>query len=73
MGRRVNLNEVWSTMQRIEGVDLPPNYGPERSGDVQHSEADISLARRDLGFEPKVSLEEGLRRTLDWIRASKGL
>ena len=42
-------------------------------GIVQHSEADITRARRDLGFDPKVSLEEGLRRTLAWIRASKGL
>ena len=72
-GRRVSLNEVWETMQRIEGVDLPANYGPERAGDVQHSEADISRARAELGFEPKVLLEEGLRRTLAWIRASKGL
>lgn len=73
VGRRVSLHEVWAAMQRIESVDLPPVYGPERAGDVQHSEADITRARAELGFEPKVSLEEGLRRTLEWIRASKGL
>jgi UDP-glucose 4-epimerase len=72
-GRRVSLREVWQTMQRIEGVDLPAESGPERPGDVQHSEADITRARRDLGFDPKIQLEEGLRRTLDWIRTSKGL
>jgi UDP-glucose 4-epimerase len=72
-GRRVSLNEVWSVMQNLEGADLPALHGPERPGDVLHSEADISKARRELGFEPKVSLEEGLRRTLAWIRASKGL
>ena len=72
-GRRVSLREVWQTMQRIEGVELPAKSAPERPGDVQHSEADITRARRDLGFEPKIELEEGLRRTLAWIRASKGL
>lgn len=72
-GRRASLNEVWSTMQRIEGVELPAMHGREREGDVQHSEADITRARRELGFDPKVSLEDGLRRTLEWIRASKGL
>lgn len=72
-GRRASLNEIWSTMQRIEGVALPARHGPERAGDIQHSEADIRRARRDLGFDPKVSLEEGLRRTLAWVRASKGL
>jgi UDP-glucose 4-epimerase len=72
-GRRVSLNEVWETMQKLEGVELPPQSGPPRAGDVEHSQADISLARRELGFEPRVSLEAGLRRTLAWIRASKGL
>ena len=72
-GERVDLNEIWATLQRIEGLDLPAEYGPERAGDVRHSQADISLARADLGFEPAVGLEEGLRRTLDWFRASKGL
>ena len=72
-GERVSLNEVWTTMQRIEGVDLPAIHGPARAGDVQHSLADIVRARRDLGFEPAVPLEDGLRRTLAWIRGSKGL
>jgi UDP-glucose 4-epimerase len=72
-GRRTSLNQVWTVMQGIAGADLPAVYGPERPGDVLHSEADITKARRELGFEPKVSLEEGLRRTLAWIRASKGL
>ncbi|MCB9385427.1 MAG: SDR family oxidoreductase [Bryobacterales bacterium] len=69
-GRRVSLLEVWETMQRVEGVELPPNFGPTRAGDVEHSEADISRARAELGFAPAVTLEEGLRRTLGWLRAS---
>ena len=69
-GGRVTLNEVWETMQKIAGVDLPARYGPDRAGDVRDSQADITAARRDLGFEPKIGFEEGLRATLDWVRAS---
>jgi UDP-glucose 4-epimerase len=67
-GKRHSLNEAWSLMQAVSGVDLPARYAPPRSGDVRHSEADISLAQRDLGFEPAVDFEEGLRRTLEWYR-----
>ncbi|MDP7447384.1 MAG: GDP-mannose 4,6-dehydratase [Candidatus Latescibacteria bacterium] len=52
------------------GTDLQPEHGPERTGDVRASVADITRARRDLGFEPRVSFEEGLRQTVDWMRNS---
>ena len=68
VGARITLNEVWKLLQRIEGVEIPPRYGPPRDGDVLHSQADISAARRDLGYEPTVDFEEGLRRTLAWYR-----
>ncbi len=58
-------------MQRIASVDLPAQYGPDRAGDVRDSQADISRTQRDLGFEPAIGFEEGLRRTLDWLRAEK--
>jgi UDP-glucose 4-epimerase len=67
-GQRRTLNETWSLMQKLAGVDLPAQYGPARPGDVLHSQADISAARRDLGFEPSIDFEEGLRRTLEWYR-----
>jgi nucleoside-diphosphate-sugar epimerase len=41
-----------------------------RRGDVRHSQADISAAERELGFRPQVSVEEGLRLTLDWFGRS---
>ncbi len=69
-GGRHTLNAVWRTLQQIEGVRLPPVYGPPRPGDVRHSQADISAAVRDLGYAPRFSLEEGLRRTLEWYRSS---
>lgn len=69
-GGRHTLNAVWQTLQQIEGITLPPVYGPARPGDVRHSQADITAAARDLGYQPRFSLEEGLRRTLEWYRSS---
>jgi UDP-N-acetylglucosamine/UDP-N-acetyl-alpha-D-glucosaminouronate 4-epimerase len=43
-------------------------YGPERAGDIKHSLADISLAKKHLGYAPTVDFEEGLRRTVAWYR-----
>jgi UDP-glucose 4-epimerase len=43
-------------------------YAPEREGDIRHSLADISLAAKALGYQPKVSFEEGLQRTVEWYR-----
>jgi UDP-glucose 4-epimerase len=69
-GGRFTLNETWQTLCRIEGVGIQPEYGPERAGDVKHSQADVTAAVRDLGHAPRFSFEQGLRRTLDWYRAS---
>ncbi len=68
-GNRYTLNETWTLLQRIEGVSLPPNYGPPRSGDVKDSQADTTAAVNELGHAPRFSFEQGLRLTLDWYRA----
>ena len=67
-GNRYTLNQVWRTLGKIEGVEIAPMYGPWREGDVRDSQADTTAAARDLGHAPRFSLEEGLRRTLDWYR-----
>ena len=67
-GNRYTLNEVWELLQTIEGVRLPPRYGPPRAGDVRDSQADTTAAVRDLAHQPMFSLKEGLRRTLEWYR-----
>jgi nucleoside-diphosphate-sugar epimerase len=69
-GNRYTLNEVWAALQKIEGVSIPARYSPPRPGDVRHSQAGIAAAVRDLGHAPRFSLEEGLRRTLDWYRSA---
>jgi nucleoside-diphosphate-sugar epimerase len=64
------LNEIWKMLQKMEGVDIPPVYGPSRAGDVRASMADTVSAVRDLGHAPRFTIEDGLKRTLDWYRQS---
>ncbi len=67
-GERVTLNQAWRAASQAVGAAIKPVYGPDRPGDVRHSLADISAARRELGFEPLVSFEQGLRSTVEWRR-----
>ena len=66
-GQRTSLNELLQTLERLAGRHVDPVYDDPRPGDVRHSQADISAAGRELGFRPQVSVEEGLRLTLDWF------
>lgn len=66
---RVSLNELFAILKGIIGASVEPVYGPARVGDVRDSQADITKATQRLGYSPSVSLEEGLRRTVDWFRA----
>jgi len=68
-GGRITLNEAWALLQKFEGVSIPANYGPPRSGDVRDSQADTTLAVRELGHAPKWTFEAGLRETLEWYRS----
>ncbi len=70
-GNRYTLNETWSLLQKIEGVDLPAKYGPPRAGDVRDSQADVSAAVRELGHAPRFTFEDGLRRTLAWYKQAR--
>jgi UDP-glucose 4-epimerase len=64
-GRRITLNEIATILRREVGTEVCAVHGPERPGDVRHSMADITRARQELGYEPAVTLEEGLRRTVE--------
>ncbi|HEV2447645.1 MAG TPA: SDR family oxidoreductase, partial [Candidatus Sulfopaludibacter sp.] len=54
-GDRITLNQAWALVQKLAGVEIPAQYGPPRAGDVLHSQADTTLARRDLGHAPRYS------------------
>jgi nucleoside-diphosphate-sugar epimerase len=69
-GNRYSLNQIWKLVQKTEGVEVAAKYGPPRAGDVRDSQADTAAAVRELGHAPRFSIEEGLRRTLDWYRSS---
>jgi nucleoside-diphosphate-sugar epimerase len=67
-GACCTLNFLWEALQAMEGVSIPPKYGPPRAGDVRHSMADTTAAITELGHAPQFTIEEGLKRTLEWYR-----
>jgi nucleoside-diphosphate-sugar epimerase len=71
-GERATLNELLEALKGITGkTDVSADYREQRVGDVRHSLADITRARELLGYEPKVGLEEGLRKTIEWWSQSR--
>jgi nucleoside-diphosphate-sugar epimerase len=65
-GVRISLNEVLMLLGKITGQKIKAKYDPPRSGDILHSQADITLAAGLLGYRPSVNFEDGLRRTWKW-------
>jgi len=71
-GARITLNQVLQLLGKITGQKIQARYDPPRTGDIRDSQADITLARKVLGYEPSVHFEEGLRRTWDWYKHAYG-
>ena len=71
VGGRVSLNEVLRELGKITGKTLEAKYEPPRDGDIRDSQADISQAREFLGYDAKVSFEDGLARTFEWYRETQ--
>ena len=67
-GDQLSVNALYAMLQRITETFAQARHTGRRTGDVRHSQADLSLARDLLGFVPAVPVEEGLRCTLDWLR-----
>jgi UDP-glucose 4-epimerase len=65
-GSRVTLNETLRILERLAARPAEARYDAPRTGDILHSQADVQLARKLLGYEPTVNFEEGLRRTWNW-------
>ncbi len=67
-GEKTSLNELFDGLKQEANSNLKPVYGPERLGDVKHSLADISKAINLLGYEVKIPVSEGLKKTFQWYR-----
>jgi UDP-glucose 4-epimerase len=70
-GGRITLNQAWALLQKLEGLEVAPVYANARAGDVRDSQADTTLAMRDLGHSPRYSFDEGMQLTLSWYKANQ--
>jgi nucleoside-diphosphate-sugar epimerase len=70
-GGRISLNELFSALKDLTGASVEPIYAEGRAGDVRDSQADIGKARRLLGYEPHVTLQQGLEKTVAWFRSTQ--
>ena len=68
-GHPASLRELLAILTAELGVSVTPRHGDPRPGDVRHSHADVTAARRDLGYEAVVPFRDGLARTLAWFGA----
>ena len=67
-GGREYLIDIYYDLCRALGREVEPNFGPDRAGDIKHSNADISKAREMLGYDPEYDFESGIALAIDWYR-----
>ncbi len=67
-GKPITIRELAGKVMAATGLAAPPVFAPKRALEILHRDPDVTRLRTLLGFEPAVSLEEGLRRTLEWMR-----
>ena len=70
-GHRYSLNQLIDVLNRLLGTQIEPIYTAPRPGDVQHSQADVSRAQKDLGYRPQVSFEDGLALAIEHYRQAE--
>lgn len=66
-GDRITLNDLNARLAALAEKTAAPLYAPPRAGDVRHSRADITRAAQALGYQPRTTLGEGLRKTTEWF------
>lgn len=71
VGESVTIRELARTIVDVTDSDSEIVYTDDREGDIRHSEADITAAETQLGYNPEVSLREGIKRTLDWFETQR--
>ena len=67
-GGREYLIDIYYGLTKALGVDIEPNFGPDRKGDIKHSNADISKARKLLGYDPDYSFKDGIKLAIEWYK-----
>ena len=67
-GGREYLIDIYYGLTKALGVDVEPNFGPDRAGDIKHSNADISKAKELLGYNPEWSFNRGISEAIEWYR-----
>lgn len=67
-GGREYLIDIYNTLCEALGKNTEPNFGPDRAGDIKHSNADISKARELLGYDPQYSFADGIKLAIDWYK-----
>ncbi|MFN4258898.1 MAG: SDR family oxidoreductase [Gemmataceae bacterium] len=70
-GRRTSLLDLVHMMNDLLGTHIPPRHEPPRPGDVRHSQADITRAQTDLGYQPRADLHAGLRQCVAYLTARR--
>ena len=67
-GGREYLIDIYYGLTKALGMDMEPNFGPDRAGDIKHSNADISKARRLLGYDPQWDFRRGIDAAIAWYK-----
>lgn len=67
-GGREYLIDIYYCLTNALGIDMEPKYGPDRPGDIKHSNADISKAKELLGYDPEWSFERGIKAAIEWYK-----
>ncbi len=70
-GKSISILELVDILHRFFPEAKEPKYGPAREGDIRFSQADITRATEALGYRPEITVEDGLRRTVEWFRANR--
>ncbi|MDD6312489.1 MAG: SDR family oxidoreductase [Firmicutes bacterium] len=71
-GGREYLIDIYYGLTKALGKDIEPNFGPDRAGDIKHSNADISKAKKLLGYDPEYSFEDGIKLAIEWYKENLG-
>lgn len=67
-GGREYLIDIYQNLRQALGKDIQPIFGPERKGDIKHSNADITKARETIGYNPDWSFERGIKEAIGWYK-----